>query len=159
MKNIFITPIILIFLSPLVHAQAAIVATGGDVTGEGSLSYSVGQIDQLTIYGDNYQLSQGVLQIFDPTTDVDESVIHDWGISISPNPTIHEITLKFRHQFEKKNSPRIALFDGSGVKIIEKSFKPPYSTISLANLPAATYFLSIIDDARAQVITYKIIKM
>lgn len=71
-----------------IYAQQNTVATGGNASGSnGSVSFTVGQIDYTTASGTDATLSEGVQQpfeFFDPDAGLSE---HQFNISLYPNPS------------------------------------------------------------------------
>lgn len=71
-----------------IYAQQNTVATGGNATGSnGSVSFTVGQIDYRSVSGTDANLNEGVQQpfeFFDPDAGLEEQQLN---ISLYPNPS------------------------------------------------------------------------
>ncbi len=138
-----------------VQAQEAVVATGGNATGSGgSAHYSVGQVFYTNNTGANGSVSQGVQQsyVIYAITGMNESAIN-LELSVYPNPTTNYLELKV----EKTDNLFFQLIDLQGRVIENRSVSNSTTTIEMAALPTATYFLKVIKNNQS-VKTFKIIK-
>lgn len=145
-----------VFMVTSIHAQSAIVSTGGDVLSNGSLSYSVGQLVGETYKGTNGSLSMGVQQPFEIQI---VNGIKDTRISLSmqafPNPTTDYLTLKSEN-FDFTNAA-IQLYDMEGRLLWHKAMATNEARISLLDFAAAIYILRIMDNQK-EIKSFKIIK-
>lgn len=142
---------------PAVFSQANTVATGGNATGSnGSVSYSVGQIDYSTQTGSGGNLNQGVQQpyeLFETNTldELGEAIF----LNIGPNPTTDYITLT------STLSNPIELFyyltDNNGKILIESTQFLNKAEIGLNTFPVGMYQL-IVRNSEMDVKSFKIIK-
>ena len=96
MKLIIGIAIALTSLSGGLHAQEAVVTTGGNATGSGgSSSYSMGQVFYTSQNGANGSVAQGVQQTYEITTTVGiELDAINLKLMAYPNPTSSILTLK-----------------------------------------------------------------
>jgi hypothetical protein len=95
-KKIIFLGILLLGCSPFgLYAQEATVGGGGDATGNGSFSYSIGQVFYFTIYGTDGTATQGVQQPYEisSTVGVTEYDAITLDFEIYPNPTTDYLTL------------------------------------------------------------------
>lgn len=138
-----------------VHAQEAVTTIGSEATGAGGIvSYSVGQVFYTTNTEVNGSVAQGVQQAFEVSTTVgiNEATINI-ELSIYPNPTINDLTLKV----DKIEGLSFQLFDLQGKVITSKTINGISTDISLEDQPASTYFLNVVKNNQL-VKTFKIIK-
>jgi len=139
----------------LLHAQQAVIAAGGDVTGGGgSVSYSIGQTAYLTKTGNNNSITEGVQQPYEISVTVG---INETGItlemSVYPNPTTGYLILNV----EISENLTYQLYDGLGRVIKKDIIKSNDTRIYLDDLANATYFLSVKSKGKT-LKTFKIIK-
>jgi len=143
-------------------AQEAITAIGGNASGSGgSASYSIGQVVYTTNTGAGGSISQGVQQPYEISV---VSGIEEIGINRSytlyPNPTTENVVLNIDASFsvETQNfaSLQYTLSDINGKQIQQQSITDKQTIIPMEQLPAGTYFVTIV--AITQFKTFKIIK-
>lgn len=139
------------------HAQNAFLATGSNTTGSnGSVSYSVGQIDYYS-KGANNQVMEGVQQAYEIVTlSAQETSGADMkDILLYPNPFKDYLFLDFTTN-DYRNS-EFQLFDSSGKLLKEDKIKQAKSEFNFSSLPSAMYIIRINKDGK-NIKTYKIIK-
>jgi hypothetical protein len=137
------------------QAQETIPATGGNASGSGgTVSYSVGQVVYTTNTGTNGSVAQGVQQPFEISTTlgINETSIN-LEMNVYPNPTTNYLILNV---VESKGLS-YQLFDLQGKLIENKKVTANNTTITMEDLPNATYFLKVTKNSQA-VKTFKIIK-
>jgi len=156
MKRIFIYSFFLIFCSVSeINAQKALLATGSNASGgNGSASYSVGQID-FTTKGD--QVMEGVQQAYEITTlSTTETASSDKkDILLYPNPFKDFLFVDFTTN-DHRNS-EFQLFDSSGKLLKEDKIKETKSEFNFSELPSAMYIIRINQNGK-NIKTFKIIK-
>ena len=158
MKRTFIYGFFLIFCSASqVNAQKAILATGSNATGgNGSVSYSVGQID-FTSKGTGNQIMEGVQQAYEiitlSTTETAGSDNKD--ILLYPNPFKDFLFVDFTAN-DYRNS-EFQLFDSSGKLLRQDKIKESKSEFNFSELPSAMYIIRINQNGK-NIKTFKIIK-
>lgn len=140
-----------------VNAQKALLATGSNATGgNGSVSYSVGQID-FTSKGTNNQIMEGVQQAYEiitlSTTETQGSDKKD--ILLYPNPFKDFLFVDFTTN-DFRNS-EFQLFDSSGKLLKEDKIKETKSEFNFSELPSAMYIIRINQNGK-NIKTFKIIK-
>ncbi len=149
--------IILIFLfgATQLYAQQGNVASGGEATGNGTVSYSIGQVNYITATS-NGTITQGLQQPYEILT-VGVSNEKEIGIDVSlyPNPTVDYLTLSIETNSSEKYS--YSLFDALGKMIDKKEINNPETKISLSDLPAAAYFINVFNGEK-KVKVFKVIK-
>ena len=158
MKHKKLKLIVLLFgLGLAVHAQQAVIATGGNAAGNGgTLAYSVGQIVYKTNIGPNGSVSNGIQQAFEIST---VSGIEDYkycfNLEAYPNPTNDYLTLSIdKTEFTTFN---FQLTDNTGNVIEIKAVESPHEIINMECLAKAVYFLKVSRN-NLDVKTFKIIK-
>lgn len=137
-------------------AQKAFTATGSNATGSnGSVSYSVGQIDY-TSKGTN-QVNEGVQQAYEIITlsTVETADTDRKEILLYPNPFKDFIFLDFTTT-DYRNSD-YQLFDSSGKIIKEGKIKESKSELNFSDIPSAMYIIRI-NQSGKNIKTFKIIK-
>lgn len=140
-----------------INAQKAALATGSNATGSnGSVSYSVGQIDYYS-KGSNNQVMEGVQQAYEITTlSTGETFATDKkDILLYPNPFKDFIFLDFTTN-DYKNS-EYQLFDASGKLLREEKIRESKSEFNFSSLPSAMYIIRVNKDGK-NIKTFKIIK-
>ena len=158
-KKLKLSTVLLISLGITgVQAQEAILATGGNASGSGgSVSYSVGQVVYGTNTGSSGSVAQGVQQPYEIS--VVSGIEQGKGINLIcmayPNPTTDLLTLKIENYNNKGLS--YLLYNVNGRLMESKKLTGNKTTISMANLAPAAYFLKVLDNQK-EVKTFKIIK-
>jgi hypothetical protein len=153
-KTIMSVAFLLLGLGGL-HAQESINGSGSEATGAGgTASYSIGQVVYTTNTGTNGSVAQGVQQSFEISTTVgiNETSIN-LEMNVYPNPTTNYLILNV---VESKGLS-YQLFDLQGKLIENKKVTANNTTITMEDLPNATYFLKVTKNSQA-VKTFKIIK-
>ena len=147
------------------HAQQTTTATGGDASGSGgTVAYSVGQIVYTTYTGTTGSVAQGVQQPYEISIvpGIDNQSIK-LELTAYPNPTTNYLTLNVGNAelsnlgLSKVKGLNFQLYDISGKLIESRKIISSTETISMANLPSATYFLKVSNNNN-EVKTFKIIK-
>lgn len=154
---------VLLFFSPTagLHAQQAIPASGGDATGSGgSVSYSVGQLFYNMHPGTNGSVAEGVQQPYEISvvTGITEAEGITLAISVFPNPATDFLILRVdNYDFENLD---FLLFDANGRLLREGTVTGSETTIPVANLAPAVYFLKVLQTwpSYREIKTFKIIK-
>ena len=139
------------------QAQQATTATGGNASGSGgTVAYSVGQIFYTTNTGTTGSEAQGVQQPYEISIvlGIDNHSIN-LDLSAYPNPTTNNLTLNVGKA--ELSTLNFQLYDISGKLIESRKIISSTETISMANLPSATYFLKVSNNNN-EVKTFKIIK-
>ncbi|MBT2621595.1 T9SS type A sorting domain-containing protein [Chryseobacterium sp. ISL-6] len=147
---------ILFIVSGHLHAQSAVLATGTSVSGgNGSVSYSVGQITYLS-KGSGSQVMEGVQQAFEVTTlSTHETTTEEDGILLYPNPFKDNLYLDFTVNSYKNSDYQ--LFDAQGKLIKKDKITQSKSEFNFSSLPSAMYLIRINQEGK-NIKTFKIIK-
>ena len=159
MKKIrLITFILFGFGLPLLQAQNAIPATGGNASGSGgSVSYSIGQIVYTKNAGTNGTAAQGVQQPYEISvvTAIEKALDISLEMVVYPNPATDFIKLKISN-YDLQNL-RYQLYDINGSLLLDNKVESNETSIIMSNYLPSTYFLKISDKNKV-VKTFKIIK-
>lgn len=156
-KTKILSVILLGFGLPSLHAQEATLSAGGDASGNGSLSYSIGQVFYVTDSGVDGTIAPGVQQAYEISSivGVKEYDAITLGFNIYPNPTIDYLTLDVNDfPLEKLD---YVLHDLSGRVLLTDALHQNKTIIEMINFPPSTYFLKV-SDGTAIMKTFKIIK-
>jgi hypothetical protein len=158
MKKLFVIVAIL-FSGILLTAQEAILSTGADVSGSGgSVSYSTGQVFFKTHPGTNdYSIAEGVQQPYEISvvTGFEEADEINLMYMAFPNPSTDILKLKVVNY--ENNNLSFHLYTMNGELLENKKLTGNITTISVAHLSSATYFLTVIENQK-RIKTFKIIK-
>lgn len=140
------------------HAQNSIVATGDDGQNSfGSVSYTIGQIDYVSIYGTAGNISEGVQQPYESFilfTDKTEEIY----FRIFPNPTTDFISIFTNDIMDTGLNCNIKSMDG---KILhhEEIVTELEKRINVQNIPSGMYILQVNFQNRTKIKTIKFIKL
>jgi hypothetical protein len=133
-------------------AQQNTVSSGGNANGtNGSVSYSVGQIDYSNAQGTNGSINQGVQQVYEFHVGVGEELTMD--VSLFPNPTNEFVILQFENF---TNDLKYILSDINGKVVAKDAIEASEVQIDMREYATGSYNLTISNDTKNQ--TIKIIK-
>lgn len=141
-----------------VHAQEAIITSGGNASGSGgSVSYTVGQMVYSTHMGTNANVSEGIQQPFEIS--VISGIERAEGISLTcklyPNPVTDYIMLKIENYNMENLSYQI--FNINGKLLDNKKITDRITHVSMQQFKPAAYILKLIDKDK-EIKSFKIIK-
>jgi opacity protein-like surface antigen len=139
------------------QAQQSINAAGGNATGsEGTVSFSVGQIDYTCYEGTGGTVSQGVQQLAELSEVLTDNFTEiKLEMVIYPNPTTDLVNLKIENYDSDFLS--YGLFDMQGRQISTNNITKSETQIQMKNMAAAVYLLTVRDKNKL-LKTFKIIK-
>jgi hypothetical protein len=141
----------------LVQAQESVNASGGDATGiGGTIAYSIGQVVYTTNNGDNGIVAQGVQHAYEIFTISIMETTLNITLIVFPNPTTENLTLEISNYKNEKLSYQ--LIDMEGKLLSNEQLLSRQTQIHTANLPAATYFINVVNEGNKKVQSFKIIK-
>jgi hypothetical protein len=127
------------------HAQEAIIASGGEATGNGvSVTYSVGQIVYTSNTGLNGSVAQGVQQPFEISVEsgIDEFKDISLQCLAYPNPAADYLILKIDNGMQYQFTA--SLYDIKGKLFSNTIIESNETRIDMRNLSPAVYFLKIV---------------
>lgn len=139
-----------------IYSQQTIPASGGEATGSGSVSYSVGQLVSNMNTGSNGSVNQGVQQAieFVVLSNPELTVLTLTAVTY-PNPTTDYIVLALT------NSTLIDLsytmFDVQGRIVTKGKVQQETTQITMKNLVSGVYILKV-NQKNSELKTFKIIK-
>ncbi|MBD8082891.1 T9SS type A sorting domain-containing protein [Chryseobacterium caseinilyticum] len=138
------------------QAQKAVLATGTNATGSnGSVSYSVGQID-FNQKGSGLPMMEGVQQSYEIITlSVNSAIANTEDIRLYPNPFQDFIYLDFPVKDYK--DAEFQLFDSSGKLLRTEKIQNSKSEFNFSSLPSAMYLFNIVEKGKG-IKSFKIIK-
>jgi hypothetical protein len=154
----YVLSFLLILVLTKLQAQEAISVSGGNFAGSsGSVSYTVGQVANVTNSGSTGTVSQGVQQPFEIfiVSGLEEAVGVDLEIETYPNPSSGIINLKVNNY--KLTDLSYKLYNLNGDLIQHGKILNKETAITLEKLPPAIYYLRIIDNQK-ELKSFKIIK-
>jgi hypothetical protein len=139
------------------HAQSNTLTTGGEASGaNGTISFSIGQIDYTSTENSSGNISQGVQQPFEIVTLSGHEIS---GISIIaqayPNPTLNNLIISIEN-FDYENLLYI-LYDIRGREIITGKIINSETIINMQTYASATYILKLLNNNR-ELKSFKILK-
>jgi len=153
-----ITVISLIFGLYSLQAQEAILATGGEASGGGSASYTLGQVVYTMQTGTNgNSVAQGVQQPYEISvvSGIKETEGINLEYSVYPNPTTNYLILEIEDDVQTQYIA--SLYDMNGKLLKSKNITADKTKITTNDLAPATYFLKITDNEKI-IKSFKIIK-
>jgi hypothetical protein len=148
--------VLIVFFSSLISfAQQNTVAAGANASSaEGSISYSIGQIDFSNVSSSSGSVNQGVQQPFEFFVSSVLEFGNENSFSIFPNPT-NEVLNISQSFFSEKIEMR--LLDMSGRLVLSDQLNAPQHQIDLRILSQGVYNLTLIKNN--QILTsFKVIK-
>ena len=142
----------------LIYAQSNVGAAGGRATGTGgNVSYSIGQVNFISIKNSNGLLTQGVQQPYEIYVVKGENETGiQLSISANPNPTTDFFVLTIDKGWYDNLSYRI--YDGTGKLIAQQKIVNRETRISMSNLLNAVYFVKVYKSI-FEVKSFKIVKI
>ena len=141
----------------ILQAQESVNASGGDALGSGgTVAYSIGQAFYTTHTGSNGSVAQGVQQTYKISTVNIEEVLVTSSISVFPNPTTDNLVIEVDDFYNQKLSYQ--LVDIRGKFMSQGEILAKQNHINTISLPAATYFINIVNQKSKVVQSFEIIK-
>ena len=153
----FMTLLGVLFFTPVICAQSGTVTAGGDATGSGgSVSFSVGQMDYISISSTDGTVYQGLQHPYEisEVTSVSHQPL-DIAASLHPNPVKDYLYLNVPDELWQ--GLKITLIDIQGRSIHEEQLVDQSTIIAMQQTMPGTYFL-IIQNEKNQIKSFKIIK-
>jgi hypothetical protein len=136
--------------------QNALSAAGGHFkTSGGSTSFTVGQVAYVLKKGTGSYLNEGVQQVYTKKTTPIEELVYLKEVQLFPNPTQETITLILSSKEDIQ--VRYSIMDYLGKEISNGNILSEKSEISLRDLPAGNYFISLKSKKENRI--FKIVKI
>ncbi len=139
------------------QAQQATTAAGGDALSTGgSVAYSVGQIDYITIIGNDGSVAQGVQQPYEfyIVAGVENHLVH-LLVDAYPNPISDFLQLHI--EYDNWQAVIFQLVDIEGSIIESRKITSATETIDMSLLSSDIYFLKVSCQGK-ELKTFKVIK-
>jgi len=155
MKLIILT-IFSFLTTSLLHSQAIVAVSGGNATGSGSASYTVGQLIVTTNTGDNGSIAQGIQQSIELfTLSNPELMTVTLKAIMYPNPTKDKIMLSLLDN--KLEQLSYSIYDMKGRLLKNKRINEENTSIAMKYMVAGVYLLKVHQNKK-QLKVFKIIK-
>jgi len=159
LKRLIIAVLFFIHVMTGLQAQEAIPAAGGNawVSGQGSVSYSVGQVVYTTYTGTAGSIAQGVQQPYEISviSGIEEARDMNLLVSAYPNPATDYLILRVNH-FEISNLS-LQLFDIDGRLLMSQIPSGNETSIDMSNFVPAIYLMKVLERNK-EIKTFRIIK-
>jgi hypothetical protein len=150
--------LIIVFSCAVSHAQQAVSTAGGQATGAGgTVSYTIGQLDYITVTGSAGLAMEGVQVPYEVLihTGIETHAEITLGFLAYPNPVSDLLTLRI--QRENLESLSYKLLDADGKTLLTGNIVNAETGISFVDRLPNTYFLLIFEN-NLEIKTFKIIK-
>ncbi len=145
-----------LILGTIVFGQTSMNASGGgNSNASGSISYSIGQVMYQSTSNTSGSVRQGVQHAFEISTLSLEENALNLSLMAYPNPTQDVLNLLVGNYYQEKLAYK--LIDLEGKMIVEATINSEETIINMKQLPVATYFVEVHNDAK-KVQIFKIIK-
>lgn len=139
------------------QAQESVNSAGGDAIGSGgTVAYSLGQLVYTQNVGSTGSFAQGVQQTYEISTVAIRETELDIVITVFPNPTVDKLSLEVSDY--GKVALHYLLYDMQGKLLGTGQIEAQQTIIEMSNLPAATYFVNVLDQENLAIQSIKIIK-
>ena len=138
-------------------SQQNMLTSGSDASNaDGSISYSIGQIDYIASNNATTFINQGVQQPFEIVT-LSGNEIKDIQISaqVYPNPSVNHLIISLQNYNYENLSYR--LFDIRGREISEGKIANSETIVNMQPYASAAYILKLVDNNK-EIKTFKILK-
>jgi len=154
--KLYILPIFLLFYAHAIFSQENINTSGGNATGSGSSSYTIGQLFVTTNVAGNGSISQGIQQSIELFTLTNPNTkTFALEAKTFPNPTKDTVILSISNtEIEKLD---YSIFDIHGRLLKKGTTQKPLTTINIQTFPAGIYLLKV-HHQKKQLKVFKIIK-
>lgn len=134
-------------------SQNSFLSNGNTINhSEGSISYSIGQLNQNHVQNSSFFISEGVQQ---PLEIIDvlgiTSMKPTTTFSIYPNPTSDIVAIQFDQVFS--NDIHIVIKDIAGRILVSEELNVNSTTLSIGHLPTAIYYLTITTPQQSSTFT------
>ena len=144
-KSIIIVLFFITCKTYIAHAQSGVVSSGGRASGSGgSVSYSVGQTNDISIKNNVRTVTQGLQQPYEIFVVEEDSIIgKDFQITATAYPNPASAYLKLRIDEGKIEDLYYKIFDEQGRLISQQKIVDKLTTISLNELGNSLYFVKV----------------
>jgi hypothetical protein len=151
-----ITIVFLNFHADTIFGQHTVSTTGGHFKSTGgSTSFTVGQVAYVLKKGTGSYLNEGVQQVYTKKTTPIEELVYLKEVQLYPNPT--QETFNLIISTKEDVQVRYTIMDYLGKEIRNGNILSEKSEISLRDLPAGNYFISLKSKKENRI--FKIVKI
>ena len=154
MKRLFTTMAMVLVMAVASFAQSTVATAGGEATGDGSMSFTIGQTVYTSVIGEGGTLSQGVQQAYVITAETGVDLI-EIQLRAFPNPTNDVLNLIVGDDDFQKVT--YALYNNTSKLMTKGTVNGSEAQISMATYKAGVYFLEVKADGKA-VKRFKVVK-
>lgn len=156
-KSLFALLFLLILSSIRLNAQYGPVAVGGNTIGQnGSVSYSIGQVDFITASGIGGTITQGLQQPYEIfVVGMDDDPHTRLEITAYPNPAVFQVSLRVKNL--KTEGLFYKVYDQNGRLLVRHILAGNITIIPLHDFPSSTFILSV-SNKNAEIKSFKIVK-
>jgi hypothetical protein len=155
MKSILLTTLFILSTS-LFYSQKTVTVTGGNIAGNGSVSYTIGQLITATNKAKTGSVAQGVQQSLELFTLVNpELLVLTLKAVTYPNPTKDKIMLSLTDN--SLNNLSYAMYDLGGRMVTKGKVNKENTSIHMRYLVTGVYILKVHQNKK-QLKVFKIIK-
>ena len=154
--KLYLLPIFLFFFTNLLFSQENIATSGGNATGSGSSSYTIGQLFTTTNVSNTGSVLQGAqqsIELFTLTNPNEKSFALE--ATTFPNPTKDNVILSISNiEIEKVD---FSIYDIHGRLLKKGTTQTRLTTINIQTFPTGIYLLKV-HHHKKQLKVFKIIK-
>jgi hypothetical protein len=146
----------LFLLSANVIAQSSVNTSGGDASSaDGSMSFTIGQVDFSNYANSSGEINLGVQQPFEILlVSVHENALN-WHVDVYPNPTVDKVFVRMEdHSF---GNIKYELYDATGRLLLSGTVEETIQAIEMERFSPATYLLKLSSN-HATLKTFRLIK-
>ncbi len=155
LRSILISVACILSLSA-VKAQQSYNASSGKASGiNGTAAFSVGEVFYTTIISNDGIVAQGMQHAYEILILGNEETGLNISLSIYPNPTTDNITLQLHEDILEPMWYFLMDFQG---KILLKGKVFEQTQIEMQHLPAATYFVNVVNQENKRFKSFRIVK-
>ena len=155
-KRLVFTMLISGITSPMLSQSACLTAGGDASSADGSVSFSIGQIDYMASNTANGSVNQGVQQPFEFFEIIGVSEIgNSTNFTVYPNPASHNVMVNVNGDIGNLN---LELYDAVGKLISVQTIYSIQTNLSLSELANGIYFLRLRNAQGVEKGSVKLIK-
>ncbi len=137
-------------------AQSNVVTTGKDANGSnGSVSYTIGQIDYTNQQASSGKVNQGVQQPYEIYQTSGMENLDAVSVTIGPNPTFGTLVIHAKNT--NTSAVDAILYDSNGKLVYNQSLLDVDTEIDLTSFAGGMYTLQIF-QAKTPISSFKIVK-
>lgn len=155
--RLLIAFVLIFFLSNQVKGQENTITTGASFSGNGTFSYSVGQVAYTQFSNNDFSISEGLQQAYEISivTGIDDYPNIMLELKVYPNPVIEYLNIEVKQSQPINLKYRLLRIDGTQLKIGDIHEKT--TILEMTPYTSAIYLLNIIDENKT-IKTFKIRK-